>query len=360
MTRVDVHGHAVLRQRLLDSFEKGSLPQSMLFHGPAGIGKQALALWLGGVLLCENSPAPCGTCRHCRYQLALTHPDFIWVFPRPRLKDSDASPDEVKMDLAGAIAARVEAGNLYAQPPGNEGIYVPTIRMVVRAATVTPALARKKVIVVGDAERMVSQEGSDQAANAFLKLLEEPPANTWIVLTSSAPGALLPTIRSRVVAVRVSPLSPAEVHGWLTDPEVRDRLNDAALPSTVAERVALAAGSPGRLLEAQAGKAAADIARRLLDAASVGDRERGTRLALSAGSSGARGAFTEVLESLATQLAERARGAISEGDERVARAVARAIEDVEDAKALAYGNGNPQLITFSLFDTLSSAFAGRR
>lgn len=360
MTRVDVHGHSQLRQRLLDSFERGTLPQSMLLHGPAGIGKQTLGLWLGSVLLCEGSPAPCGVCRQCRYQKALTHPDFTWVFPRPRLKDSDASPEDVKLDLASAIAERVEAGNLYAQPPGNEGIYVPTIRMVVRSAVVTPAIARRKVILVGNAERMVSQEGSDQAANAFLKLLEEPPANTWIFLTSSAPGALLPTIRSRVVAVRVSPLSAAEVSGWLADPEVRDRLNDAALPPTVAERVAMAEGSPGRLLEAKEGRSATDAARRLLDAASARDMERGTRLALAAGASGARGVFTDVLESLASQLMERTRSAVREGDERVASAVARAIAQVEEAKALAYGNGSPQLITHGLFVVLADALNPRR
>ena len=58
--------------------------------------------------------------------------------------------------------------------------------------------------MIGDAERMVAQEGSDQAANAFLKLLEEPPADTTLILTSSEPGALLPTIRSRSVSVRVA------------------------------------------------------------------------------------------------------------------------------------------------------------
>ena len=88
-------------------------------------------------------------------------------------------------------------------------------------------MARRKVFVIGDAERMVAQEGSDQAANAFLKLLEEPPEDTTIILTSSEPGALLPTIRSRVVAVRVPPLSGAEVSAFLADPVVAKQLDSS-------------------------------------------------------------------------------------------------------------------------------------
>src|SRR6185312_2271062 len=98
-----------------------------------------------------------------------------------------------------------------------EGIYVATVRSLVQHAAKTPAMGRRKVLIVGDAERMVPQEGSDAAANAFLKLLEEPPADTTIVLTSSEPGSLLPTIRSRVVSMRVPPVSEQAVRAFLTD-----------------------------------------------------------------------------------------------------------------------------------------------
>jgi DNA polymerase-3 subunit delta' len=85
-------------------------------------------------------------------------------------------------------------------------------------------MGKRKVFIVGDAERMVPQEGSDMAANALLKLLEEPPANTFIILTSSEPGALLPTIRSRVVNIRVAPLTTRDMESFLADPIVADAL----------------------------------------------------------------------------------------------------------------------------------------
>ncbi|MBL8981251.1 MAG: hypothetical protein JNL26_03655 [Gemmatimonadetes bacterium] len=355
MPIVALHGHANLTARFTRMWRDNALPQSLLFHGEAGVGKQRLALWLGQALLCEAGPPGCGTCQNCRYASELTHPDLTWVFPRPRLKDSDASPDEVRQDFAEAVRERVEAAGLYAAPPGNEGIYVPTIRMVVRAASVTPAMARRKVIVVGDAERMVSQEGADQAANAFLKLLEEPPANTWIVLTSSAPGALLPTIRSRVVACRVARITDAEVDAWLAEPAVTDNLRERKLAGGRTQWVELAAGAPGRLLVSGATTTAADAARRIVAALSTVGVERTSRVALAQGSAGARGAFTDTLEAVGVELRAAMRAAVHRGDDRVAVGLGKCIESVEDAKVLAQGNVNPTLITSELLSACQRA-----
>jgi DNA polymerase-3 subunit delta' len=358
MPIVPLHGHDALRSRLLQALGLGTLPQSLLLHGDPGVGKQRLALWLANALVCENPAPPCGTCRQCRMAGELTHPDVSWVFPRPRLRDSDASPDEVKADLIDATLARAKAKGLYPPPSGSEGIFVPTIRMLVRAAGITPALARRKVIIVGDAERMVSQEGSDQAANAFLKLLEEPPANTYLILTSSTPGALLPTIRSRVVAVRVAPLPLSRVLEWLAEEDVEAALGDLSLPAGREERAALAAGAPGRLFGSGESAAVFDVARRFLRVAESGDGEGAAHLALSQGSAGARGRFTDVLEAIESQLRSRMRDAITRGDERRAKGAARAVESLEDAKQLAQGNVNPQLIASSVLVGLSEALTG--
>src|SRR5437868_399938 len=225
MPLVQLYGHERLRERFTDAIARGALPASMLLHGPRGIGKQRLALWLGQALLCTGAaPRPCGKCEQCRFTAELRHPDLQWIFPRPRLKDSDPSLDDVRTDYAEAIAERISQGGLYAPPSGSDGIYVATVRAIVRSASMSPALAQRKVFVIGDAERMVPQEGSDQAANAFLKLLEEPPADTVVILTSSEAGALLPTIRSRVVAVRVPPVPQEEVRRFLSNEAVAELL----------------------------------------------------------------------------------------------------------------------------------------
>ena len=127
MPIVPLYGHTALRERLAGAAATGRLPASMLLHGPAGVGKQRLGLWLGALLLCESSPAPCGRCQSCRYVAELGHPDLHWIFPRPRLKDADAGAEEVRQDYAEAISERVATGGLYARPSGTEGIYVATV-----------------------------------------------------------------------------------------------------------------------------------------------------------------------------------------------------------------------------------------
>lgn len=349
MPLAPLHGHTALRARLADAVGRGALPSSLLLLGPRGIGKQQLALWLARMLLCErvNTNGPCGECKPCRMAAELTHPDLHWYFPRPRLKDTDPSPDEVKEDLADAISARLKAGGLYDASGGDEAIFLYAVRAIVQAAAFSPAMARRKVFVIGDAERMVPQESSPDAANAFLKLLEEPLADTTIILTSSEPGALLPTIRSRVVGIRAAPLTEVEVRAFIADPRVADRLD---LPSghELEELVRSAAGAPGRLIDRDSWLAAMRQANRILDAATSGDRGRQMRVALGAGSAGARGKFSDALEALTVVLHDRARAAAKRGDEPGARAAARAVDAVEEAKEMTLRNVSPQLLTASL------------
>jgi DNA polymerase-3 subunit delta' len=280
----------------------------------------------------------------------LQHPDLHWFFPRPRHKDSDPDPAEVREDIADAIRERLEHHGLYEPPGGDVALYLATVRSIVQTASMSPAMGQRKVFVIGDAERMVAQEGSDQAANAFLKLLEEPPADTTLILTSSEPGALLPTIRSRTVAIRVPPLTDAEVKAFLSDEAVKSQLD---VPRDTSELVRLAGGAPGRLVARDAWEAALNQARKLIDAARSPDRGARMRVSLAQGASGARGKYAETLEALSALLHERAALAAKRGDDVGAFGAARAMEAVEATKELADGNVNPQLLTASLLQQIA-------
>jgi len=353
MPIVPLCGHEAIRRRLRQAVSHRALPSSLLLHGPRGIGKQRLALWLGQLLLCTaDDNRPCGKCQSCHYAAELVHPDLRWFFPRPRAAESDGNAQEVLDDYAEAVAERASTHGLYAAPPGSDGIFVATVRAIVRLAAFTPTISRRKVIVIGDAERMVSQEGADQAANAFLKLLEEPPSDTTIILTSSEPGALLATIRSRLVALRVAPLSEADVRKFLADPLVADSLSSSELPRREAERVRLAAGAPGTLIGAGSRGEALTHARALLAAARA-DRAEQMRAILALGAAGARGYFSDVLDALTVLLGERTREAVAGNDSATAAVATRAIFAVEEAKQRAAGNVSPQLLGASLLHTLS-------
>ncbi len=356
-TIIPLFGHEELRERLLRAVRAGSLPQSLLLHGPQGVGKQRLALLVAQALLCREPEPPCGACKHCRYVIGLVHPDLTWIFPRPRPKDSDLAIDDVKSDLATAALERAEAHGLYAAPPGSEGIYVATVRHVLRRAALTPALAARKVFVIGDADRMVPVEGQEFAANALLKLLEEPLADTWIIATSSAVGALLPTIRSRVVTVRVPRLPEAAMRAFLRNPAVSAALDKLGVPKPERVRLDLAEGAPGVLLSSGVRQPAVDEAKRLLDAAVAGRRSELWRLAFLQGHRGARGAFSDLLDALTLALRERMRGGAEHGNARQALAASQAIDLVEDAKLLADGNVSPQLITADLLRHLAATLA---
>ena len=349
---VPLAGHTVLRRRFEESLHRGSLPASLLVHGPRGVGKQRLALWLGQLLLCGTPEAPCGECSNCRHAMDLTHPDLVWVFPRPRKDDqADAAPDEVAANLAEAVSERREALGLYAAPPGTDGIFVSGVRSLVREAIKPPSVARRRVVVVGDVEQMARTEDAAEAANAFLKLLEEPPAHLTIILTSSEPGALLPTIRSRVVSIRAGRLSDAEVRALLSRPEVSaflDRVDKDSLDL----RVGRAGGAPGSLLSATSLAAARENAQRILAAAS-GSRGAQLRVSLAQGASGARGSYSDTLDELTRLLRDRVATSLDAGDGAAARRMARGIPAVERAKVRAAGNTHPGLLTAQLVRELA-------
>lgn len=353
MPLIDVYGHDTLRRRLAESVAAGTLPSSLLFHGARGVGKQRLALWLAQTLLCTGRNAPCEQCTSCRYVRALTHPDLHWVFPRPRFRDSDPDLEQVRDDYAEATAERAAAGGLYPAPSGSEGIFVATVRSLIQRASMSPAMGSRKIFIVGDAERMVPQEGADMAANAFLKLLEEPPGDTTIVLTSSEPGALLPTIRSRVIAVRVPLVADEHVNAFVSDPVVKATL-DHDRRATTAERVRAAAGAPGRLLSGESNARATLAARKIIDAAIGDKRWHRYAAALGQGAASARGAFSDTLDALIELLGERTRDALHRNDGAAAAAASKSVDAVLRAQLRATGNVSPQLITAKLIRELSA------
>jgi len=329
-----LYGHEGTRNRLVGAIASGRLPQVLLFEGPRGVGKQRLALWLAQALVCENDNA-CGECRHCKLALTLSHPDVHWFVPlepSKRAVDQDRQIEAVEEALAEEVAARRERP-LYDAPSGMALHSIAAVRLLLRRLPYRPALARRKVFVIGDAERLVPQPGSEAAANALLKALEEPPRDTVFVLTSAEPEALLPTILSRVVRVRMARLADSIVAVFA------QRELGASTQAQVRQLVGLADGCPGRLLaEGVRGDAGEGVARRFLEAVEGGP-VRELAFALAQQPFQARGGFTGMLDGLLDLLREQAREGRDTG--KVVAAIARVLE----ARGLAQGNVNPQLVS---------------
>ncbi|MBI4542872.1 MAG: hypothetical protein HY705_07575 [Gemmatimonadetes bacterium] len=348
-----LYGHEGLREGLAGSLGAGRLPQALLLVGAPGVGKQRLGLWLAAGLVCEAGPgAPCGACHACRLAGSLAHPDIHWFFPIPRPKaDESKQVEEAEDQLAAAIAARRE-NPLYGRPDGMAGLFLPLVRSLHRRAQMRPAMARARVFLVADAERLVPQASSPEAANAMLKVLEEPPPDTYFILTTSEPAALLATIRSRLVQLRVRRLRAADVARFLT--EVPSPPLAAAEAKRRADR---AGGSIGAALAMGAdGEDLRTAARALLDASARGPASR-YRFALGVRPFGSRGDFAGILDAAAEQLrdelAERLRNpAGPSGDAAPATGLLAAIREIERARKLAAGNVNPQLVVVDLLRRL--------
>jgi DNA polymerase-3 subunit delta' len=174
-----------------------------------------------------------------------------------------------------------------------------------------------------------------------------------LVLTSSEPGALLPTIRSRVVTVRVPPVAPADVVALLEREEVRTVLAADGVREPAAALAERVGGAPGMLFGGTATAAATSAAQRILSAVLQGGRPERLKVAFVQGAAGARGAYSDVLDALTVALRDMARDAAAT-NERRALGAARAVDAVERAKVRAAGNVSPQLLTAELVRVLAA------
>jgi len=342
-----LYGHEGTRNRLAGALASGRLPQGLLFEGPRGVGKQRLALWLGQALLCERNRGRgqqegCGDCRPCRLVLTLSHPDLHWFVPvelERRAADADKQVELAEEALGEVLAARRERP-LYEPPSGMASHGIASVRLLLRKLALTPVMGPRKVFVIGDAERLVAQTGAEAAANALLKALEEPPADSVFVLTTAEPDALLATIRSRVVRVRVARLADSVVTAF-----AQRELGLVKEPS-LSQRVTAAEGCIGRLL-ADGGVERGEGGERFLHAVRSGPVGR-LSFALGLQPFQARGAFTAMLDELLARLRSEARAGKDSG--KVVSAIARVL----DARELAQGNVNPQLVAAVLGEDLGS------
>ncbi len=353
-------GHHEARRKLARAIAQERLPQVLLVSGPRGVGKQRLALWLAQLIYCEKpGDEPCGECRQCNLVTRLGHVDLHWMIPVPRPKAADADRQVAEAaELVGQAVDERRKTPLYGPPDGMAIHGVAVARLIAKRAALTPVEGRRKVFIVGDAERLVPQEASPEAANALLKLLEEPPADTVFILTAADPKALLPTVRSRAVPLRLSPLADDEVRGFL-----ESHLDPPLEGDVLAERVALAEGSIGRALweVEEAAKARAEALEFLR--AALGDRPQLLDRALKQAPWSARGDFTGMLHAVGEALSDAARSTLAREPRRKVpgflqgrdpAALARALTLVADAEESARGNVNPQLLLAVLGEQLGA------
>lgn len=187
-------GQHKVRDILLQSLMRKRVPHALLFYGPEGVGKEALALELTRAFICqENEFYACNNCSDCRRITQLTHPDVYFISPAT----GKMTVDEEK----AIIKSIVDNPYKRVSPWANPSISIEQIRRLKKEAALTTFENKGRVVIIAEAQQMTIE-----AANSLLKLLEEPPPDMYIILTSSNPAALLPTIISRCQGLRFEPL----------------------------------------------------------------------------------------------------------------------------------------------------------
>ena len=191
-------GQDLTRQHWQTLIQSGRFGHAHILSGHSGIGKDALAFSIAATLNCKSEiHKPCGKCMACQQIKNLEHPALKLIFALPRRSASQTDPfsgmKEAEIDLVNAeIAKKMKWPYYHLQVDGANDIRISAIRQLRKDIYLANDPDNVMVVIILRAHRM-----NVEAANALLKILEEPPTGTVFLLTTEFPDRLPDTIRSR-------------------------------------------------------------------------------------------------------------------------------------------------------------------
>lgn len=196
------------QQAVLDALGRAGasnrIPHSLLLTGPDAGLLQAMALRVAKQILCSSATAaqPCGTCTACQKNDHLTHPDLHFIFPTTGSTNNE--------DIRNWIQGLATDPFIRCDYPETADILISSIRDIGRITSRSTFESNRQVLILFGADRL-----RKEAANAFLKTLEEPPEGTFFILLAPGTTDLLPTILSRCQRLNLAPVSPADRQAFL-------------------------------------------------------------------------------------------------------------------------------------------------
>jgi DNA polymerase-3 subunit delta' len=196
-----------LWQQVVDARER--MPHALLLHGARGVGKRHLAHVLAQALLCETPDGQalaCGRCSGCQLLGADNHPDLRWLVPEVDQPVREETEDE---QVEGAGPSKVSKAS--------RSILIDQVRAIGEFLALAAHRGGRRVVILAPAEAL-----NGPAANALLKLLEEPPAGAVFIGVTDELDAVLPTVRSRCVLLRAPVPGTDAALAWLRAQGVED------------------------------------------------------------------------------------------------------------------------------------------
>lgn len=235
-----VIGQEIAKKQILNAYRHERLAHAYLITGDEGLGAEELAVEMAKFLLCANPDRerfePCRQCANCRKVSEFQHADVHYYFPTLKSTDEEMMRDMLQAK-ANELYTRVYigGGSIHIGDPDNPEKN--SIRGLARETSLRSFEGNKKIFILTYVNEM-----NDEAANAFLKILEEPPPTTFFFLTATRLHTLLPTIISRCQVVKLSPVKETDIKDALITEK-----NIAAGEAQLVAR--LANGNYGKALE---------------------------------------------------------------------------------------------------------------
>lgn len=220
----EVIGQEEVQQRLIQMVSEGRVPHAMMFCGPSGCGKMALALAFASYLLCKNSEGTddsCGTCQQCAMLRSWSHPDLLFTYPVIKPTGSSADHKTISDDYAREWRELLSEGPYFSMDQwlekmnaGNQQalIYVAESEVLIRKLSMKSSQGGYKVNIIWLPERM-----REDCANKMLKIIEEPPQQTVFIMVCEEPDRLLETIRSRVQRIDIKRIDTPSIEKALVE-----------------------------------------------------------------------------------------------------------------------------------------------
>ena len=223
------HARSLAGHTLTAMLEAERLPHALLITGPVGVGKRDLAIRIAQTLLCDSVPrkslGPCRECRNCRRLHDPAQPTI------------DPQHSDVEIVAPGALCVESDHDHRNSRTIG-----ICVIRRIEHAATLAPFEAERRIVIINPADAMTSD-----AADAFLKTLEEPPDRVHFILLTAQEARLSETIRSRCRTLTLAPLPAAQLDDWLEQWAADEGVELPIEAERRGELARLARGRPGWL-----------------------------------------------------------------------------------------------------------------
>ena len=221
-----IRGQKIVKKQLSRAYEEGRVAHAYCFWGMDGVGKEATALEFAKLLNCEDLAhndglvEACGKCSSCQMAEKLQHPNIELIYPLPTAKKVDNNSDN---PLSGFSDDQIESIKQQQEAKSQDAYYkislekanqikISSIRSVKKRLMMSSNYPGYRCVLIFDADKI-----TQEAANAFLKTLEEPHSKIVIIMVTSRKEMLLQTIMSRCQQIRFMPVGESDIEKYMRE-----------------------------------------------------------------------------------------------------------------------------------------------